>query len=329
MIQRQGTFTIKSGAPMPKRLTRREEAPQRNMGIYVEGMDATIPVKWEQIRPWIPPPPKNFPFRIVDEGCGTGKLLALLGEQFPNAQIVGRDASPFFVRKSVEATKNLKNVVVLESDITKQRFSDQSVTVKIFSSVCHELASFPTYDPSRPIRTLRVSFRELQPKGRIIVRDGFKPDPEMVFLWLDNSRYARRPDRSLLTTRERFFAFRRDFLPVRRISYGRLVGATDDDWRLFLKSEDAQEFLMKKDYIANWNCEIREVSAIWTVGEWEAQLRAAGFVPLVIEPYISPWIVAHRLEGRARLYRWLENGKIVPLPFFPTNLLVVAERPEK
>ncbi|HET8729283.1 MAG TPA: methyltransferase domain-containing protein [Alphaproteobacteria bacterium] len=41
--------------------------------------------------------------RVVDLGCGTGQLTALLGERFPGAAVAGVDSSPEMLAKAAEA----------------------------------------------------------------------------------------------------------------------------------------------------------------------------------------------------------------------------------
>lgn len=304
----------------------RELAEHRNFEVYERGMDATLDLKWQQIAPWIAPPRPGFTDVIVDEGCGTGMLLKRLGETFSQALVYGRDISPHFIAKSLEATRDLANVIVLKSDIVKPGFRDGSVSTKTFSSVWHELYSYRQYDIRVLDRVLKQSFRELRPGGRLIIRNGLRPNPEPVFMWLENHHCSRKPDPSMLSTRERFVKFVRDFRPIRNVSYGLLDIGIDDAWRVLVSSENAYEFLVKKDYYENWDAEMREVFGIWTTEEYRTHMEQTGFRVLCVDPFLNPWMAQHRFEGKVKLFSWRKKGE--PMPFFPTNILAVAEKPK-
>ena len=90
----------------------------------------------------------------------------------------------------------------------------------------------------------------------------------------------------------------------------------------------------KKDYIDNWDSEMHEEFAFWGFSDWKAALQSAGFhiIENPNEPetgsrvYTNPWIVENRWEGKVALYEMGQNGDLEPLPYPPTNIVLVGEK---
>ena len=93
-----------------------------------------------------------------------------------------------------------------------------------------------------------------------------------------------------------------------------------------LRLGDACEFLSKKDYLDNWRSEMHETFCFWSFAEWGAAVERAG---LAVHPashaFTNPWIVQHRYEGKARLYRRAGRG-LAPLDWPVTNMVLAAEK---
>ncbi len=87
----------------------------------------------------------------------------------------------------------------------------------------------------------------------------------------------------------------------------------------------------------NWESELHEAFAFWDFAEWKGALRAAGF-RVIEDPnnpergsrvYTNPWIVQNRWEGKVALFRRRRDGLhdgLQPLPFPPTNMVLVGEK---
>ncbi|OHA47648.1 MAG: hypothetical protein A2806_03460 [Candidatus Terrybacteria bacterium RIFCSPHIGHO2_01_FULL_48_17] len=292
----------------------------RHFSVYEQGMNASMRMKWRDIAPWVVAPEYDSSSYIVEEGCGTGGLLLRLGIRFATTPVIGRDISSHFAQTSAEAVSGLANTAVIQENILKPRFASGSVGTKIFSSVWHELYSYNGYREDVLDMVLEQTYRELIPGGRIIIRDGVKPKNQHVAMWLSPKSYGNLP-----SAREMFMRFVRDFQAVRPVPYGHLQ---TNDYQLFavLGSENAYEFLMKKDYLENWEGEIKEVFGVWTPQEFEQRLISHGFRPLCIKPFRNRWIVEHRLKPVTKLYRFGKKGELITIPFPYTNILVVGEK---
>ena len=139
-------------------------------------MDASLVQKLEDLLPWV------RPGRIVDKGCGTGKLLVELSRRFPGASLVGVDLSRELLRRSDENTYAGGDVQLVLGDAADQQLPDGSADSVIFSSIMHEIYSYSGYDKARIDRALASAARELKPGGRLLIRDGISPDPRPVLL---------------------------------------------------------------------------------------------------------------------------------------------------
>ena len=84
----------------------------------------------------------------------------------------------------------------------------------------------------------------------------------------------------------------------------------------------AAEFVLRKDYRADWDTELIEEYTYMTQREFETEFRKRGLRIVASMPLWNPWIVKKRFEGRFEL-RSL-GGEVLPFP--PTNYLIVGEK---
>jgi hypothetical protein len=84
----------------------------------------------------------------------------------------------------------------------------------------------------------------------------------------------------------------------------------------------AAEFVLRKDYRADWETELLEEYTYFTQAEFERAFRGRGLRIVASMPLWNPWIVQNRFEGRFFLSDVNEN----PLPCPPTNYLIVGEK---
>ncbi len=56
------------------------------------------------------------PAAIVEVGCGTGRLVATLGEKFPGAQVTGVDLSPRMLERARQRVGDAPNVELVHAD---------------------------------------------------------------------------------------------------------------------------------------------------------------------------------------------------------------------
>lgn len=282
----------------------------RDFKIYAVGMDASMADKVRDIGPHI------RPGRIVDKGCGTGTLLTHLSVLFPESEIIGMDLSRELRRMAEGLHYHNHNVAIVMGNIIKQRFPQGSLSTVIYSSVMHEIYSYNGYDRDQIRLALRNTRKELARGGRLIIRDGIKPDTADCRVWM-------RADEE---TSKRFVRFATDFKGKSKtpgIAFEeRVIG--DQTW-FVLSLHEANEFLSKKDYLANWAIEVNEEFGVFTLGEWKSELEACGYRVVQCKSYMNPWILENRYQNRAWLHTD-ENGAPGALLAFPdTTAVIVAE----
>ena len=84
----------------------------------------------------------------------------------------------------------------------------------------------------------------------------------------------------------------------------------------------AAEFVLRKDYRADWGTEVLEEYTYLSQPQFEEAFRSRGLRIVTSRPLWNPWIVQNRFEGKFHLSDLGGN----PLPFPPTNYLIVGEK---
>jgi SAM-dependent methyltransferase len=284
----------------------------RDFAVYSEGMDASLSVKIQDICPWI------VGGYIVDKGCGTGTLLIHLSNLYPKAQIVGMDLSRDLLHRSEGQHYPNHNVAVVMGNIIHKRFAEGTVSTIIFSSVMHEVYSYNGYDRDQIRLALKNAWLELMVGGRIIIRDGVKPENGDRLVWL------RCKDAEL---EERFRKFAREFKGKSAkpgFAYDERVFDGVTHFRMTL--HEANEFLSKKDYLANWAMEVNEEFGVWTTDEWHKELVALGYKVVHCDSYLNPWIEENRYNGHCWLLEDADGKLGAAVPFPDTTGVIVAEK---
>jgi SAM-dependent methyltransferase len=263
-------------------------------------MDASLRQKLDDLLPWV------LPGRIVDKGCGTGKLLVELSRSFPTSAFVGVDLSREFLRRCDENTYHAEDVTFVRGDAAEVQLPSGSATTILFSSIMHEIYSYSGYDQAQVERALASAATELAPGGRLLIRDGVSPGPGRWRLRLLHAQ-----------TRETFRRFAVEFKRGKGAQHRWVSEDTVE-----LSAHLANEFLCKKDYLKSWDIEVHEEFGVRTVNEWRDALGRHGFDLLELCSVVNPWIVQHRYEGQVEL----TDVEGHPIPWPATNVIVAAER---
>ncbi len=325
----------------------------RNYGVYTVGMGqaAVLDVKFTDIKGAV----KEG--KIVDEGCADGALMVRLAASFPDSDIIGIDITGEFVSRVEERQRagDFGNsfVHVYQRNILEPVFAPATIDTVICNSTLHEVWSYGNQADS--VRAyIRDKWTELVPGGRLVIRDVVGPEQreQLVYLKLreDDGVNATREDIHIwlytitaeLSTRARFYRFAYDFLRELRDAGRRgpetqiTFAETDRDGEHYVQVSlaAATEFLSRKDYHDNWQSEMNEEFTFWDFATWQEELRVAGFriVHDTSEPaafsrtYTNEWILKNRLTPYASLYIEV-GGELVLLPFPPTTMVLVGEKP--
>lgn len=111
---------------------------------------------------------------VLDAGCGTGAVLYLLHEKYPDKSYTGIDLSEKMIETAKK--KNMDGVTLIHGDCEELPFERGSFDVVICSQSFHHY--------TRPQMFFDSVSRILKPNGRLILRDMSTPFPPL--LWFFN-----------------------------------------------------------------------------------------------------------------------------------------------
>ncbi|MEO0127270.1 MAG: methyltransferase domain-containing protein [candidate division WOR-3 bacterium] len=197
------------------------------------------------------------PGKIVEFGCGSGFVLKLLSENFPDSMIIGVDKNAQRLEEVVQ--KNLKNVIPVIGDITQKIFPDSTFDTALFIGVLHEIFSYSGREKLR--NTLRIAYDVLKEKGILIIQDFLKPAPKLVAIKFKNKK-----------TTEKFLRFAYDFKP-RKVRFEKI------NRKIKIDIADALEFISKYkiEDERRWKEEMNETHFFFTEKEYFEILKKTGF----------------------------------------------------
>jgi len=260
----------------------------------------------------------HFPVRgrIADMGSGSGRGTFDLASLYDGLELVGVDINPISVERAHEKFKRA-NLSYVVGDISQMVFPANSLDGILDSSVLHHVTSFNNFDVNRVLTTLDNQVAQLKPGGVIVIRDFVIPDgPEHVFLDLPVTD----------GTAALFEIFAREWRssvnPDGPVPFAVLESPRDGFVRFQLTLRAAAEFVLRKDYRADWDTEVLEEYTYLSQAQFEAAFRARGLRIVTSRPLWNPWIVRNRFEKKF----YLSDLNNRPLPFPPTNYLIVGEK---
>jgi ubiquinone/menaquinone biosynthesis C-methylase UbiE len=281
---------------------------------YFAGMDSSMQQK-------VALTTAHFPVRgrIADMGSGSGRGTFDLASLYHGLELVGVDVNPISVERAHEKFQR-PNLSYVVGDISQMVFPANSLDGILDSSVLHHVTSFNNFDVKRVLTTLDNQVAQLKPGGVIIIRDFVIPDgPEQVFLDLPLTDGE-------LSTAGLFEVFAREWRssvnPNGPVPYEALESPRDGFARFQLTLRAAAEFVLRKDYRADWKTEVLEEYTYLSQAQFEAAFRARGLRVVTSRPLWNPWIVRNRFENKFYLSDLDERA----LPFPPTNYLIVGEK---
>lgn len=290
----------------------------RDYTVYTRLMDAALDAKASALFPHFGTVREGAV--IVDAGSGTGQLAELAAREFRGSRVYALDLSHELLDRANDAKTFLH---LLYGNATDQHFPDGTVSVKYFATSGHEIETFGGQGSMRA--AVAVSFRELAPGGRLVIRDFVKPKPCFILMEiLSTVGESDGDDYDRLSADALFHRFHREFAGGDAFAFTKVEREGKSLYRLPL--EWAYEFFLRKDYTANWKSEIQEKYSYWTLEEAKDAFASAGFANVYVLPERNDYIVRNRLEGKIALYDDAE-GTLRPVPFPPTHVVAVGEKP--
>jgi SAM-dependent methyltransferase len=269
-----------------------------------------------------------FPTRghVADMGSGSGRGTYDLACLYPGLTLYGVDINPLSVEFS-QQTYQRSNLRYQTGDIADAVFPVGSLDGVLDSSVLHHVTSFNDFSLARLETCLRNQVAALRPGGVLIIRDFVVPDgPARVVLELptqDGKDTGPIPELSTAALFERFAGtFRSSQHRTGGVPFTRVRASRAGRAGFELTLRDATEFILRKDYRADWDAELLEEYTYYSQAQFEQSLRAHGLRLLASVPIHNPWIVEHRYRGKIALTDL--EGRALPFP--PTNYFVVGEK---
>lgn len=105
--------------------------------------------------------------RVLDAGCGRGRALMLMAQQFPNSRFVGYDLSPEAIEWA-RAQTAAAGITNLEFEVRDLTDFDQTAEPQAFEFV----TSFDAiHDQAKPLNVLKGIHRTLVPGGTYLAQD--------------------------------------------------------------------------------------------------------------------------------------------------------------
>jgi hypothetical protein len=268
---------------------------------------------------------------IADMGMGSGTGSHALAALYPSLDVVGVDLDPEIVALATERYR-LPNLRFVVGDIATQVFEPESIDAILDSSVLHHVTSFGGYEHAAAVRALAVQVLALREHGVLVVRDFVAPgDDDDVYLDLSGDDGDAGDDPASCSTAALMRRFAREFRSL-HAAPGFAVVEIDaaaggpplapGRVRFRLPHRLAVEMLLRKDYRADWEAEVREEYTYLTQSGFESAFARMGLRVLASTPIRNPWIVANRFAGKMALHRL--DGTPMEVP--ATNYVIVGER---
>lgn len=253
-------------------------------------MDAALEAKVKDIEPYL------LPGLVVDRGCGTGAFMKYLAAK--DHKVVGIELADEFVKEKAG---------VIQANVMDPVFADNFVDNIVLSSVMHEVYSYNGYSHIPVVTCLANCARELKPKGRIIIRDIWSPEPGHDGTPPYQYRFQLTP-----TCLERF----RDFIKKSPQYFPHLGKAYNPKRIISLTEAGAVEFLSKKEYIQHWDLELKEIYTSIPLSVYSSIAKTLKLKVIEAKLIRNEWIIQNR---------WTKGVKGQLPPF--TNQLIVLEKP--
>ena len=288
---------------------------------YFAGMDSSMQQK-------VALTTAHFPVRgrIADMGSGSGRGTFDLASLYHGLELIGVDINPVSVQIASEKFVR-PNLSYRVGDISQMVFPENSLDGILDCSVLHHVTSFNDFDVTRVLKTFDNQVAQLKPGGVIIVRDFVIPDgPERVYLDLPENDGTASGSHRELSTAALFELFagtwRSSVAPNGPVPFTRASCPRTGFIRVELTLRAAAEFVLRKDYRADWSTEVLEEYTYLNQAQFEKAFRERGLRVVTSRPFWNPWIVQNRFEDKF----YLSDLNNRPLPFPPTNYLVVGEK---
>ena len=251
---------------------------------------------------------------VVDVGSGSGVLLNLLEEKYPNMKIIGTDISEncLDALNKKKIGENHKWAVMKHNFVTdKLPFFVDNI---IFSSILHEIYSYTKvnrhyYDLSSVRNALKNAYDSLNPGGKLIIRDGVKSKASSYIMRLKSEKAY-----------EAYNKFLYDFKgKVSKVDSVDTFGLKEHTYEVW-----AEDINLLREFACTYTwgpesyaVEVKEQFGYFTITQFKKELTSMGFKVnnKLSRSYLEPGYPEH-----------LKDEIEFPEGFPNTNLIIVAEK---
>jgi len=203
------------------------------------------------------------PGKLIEFGCGSGQVLQMLSEAFPDSLVIGVDISEDALQKAKR--RSLKNVTLIRADVTQRVLRGGCVDTVLFVGSMHELYSF--LGELQVVSSLKIASEILRKGSVLVVWDFLKPRSKQVEIGFKREEIRRR-----------FEGFAQEFEP-------RKVGFIETEQGVSLDIVDAVEFITKyrSPTLKDWKFEMKEVHFFFSMEDYKQVLKGVGFKIVAVE----------------------------------------------
>jgi SAM-dependent methyltransferase len=313
----------------------------RDYSTYIRALDDGAKRKYDFLKPYI----KTG--RVVDIGCATGSILKEMGQdpKLQESDLYGIEASHQLYkicqqRKTNKEFGNDNTFFYQRNIITNKIFKDNSVNTFTSISLTHEIESYSGRESL--LNFLKKIHDQLTPNGVYINLDVIGPEKPNSIIYAKlkekdglntspNKRFKNQKDLKKhldsLSTLSLFKRFATDFgsKEPEKIKYE--IETINNQAYIKTTLRNITEFLSKKNYTDNWQSEMHETFCFWNFKDWQKNLTKVGFrLDVASHTFQNPWIIKNWYEPTTSLYRKTKQGKLQPLDFPNTNILLIARK---
>lgn len=274
---------------------------EKGFEVYSEGMEKSA-VEKARILPHV----KEG--NILEVGCGCGTVLELLSRYQPKSRVYGTDISNAMLKRSKERKYTNDNISIIKADAKEQMFKEKTLDTIIFCSVLHEVYSYSGYSLKSVEDTIENAYKMLKPGGRLIIRDGVKPEEKTVYLKFKKEEVEKK-----------FYRFVEEFGPY-KIKYKKEKSLVK------IKKHDAMEFLSKYIYDENWDIEVKEKFGALTKEEYCGMIEKKGFKIIHSESYLIDFLRKTYYEKDFELFEKDVNGALAKAEYPNSTMIIIAEK---
>lgn len=247
---------------------------------------------------------------IMEVGCGCGTVLELLSRYQPESNVYGTDISDTMLKRSKERKYTNNNITILKAEAKEEVFKEKTLDTIIFCSVLHEVYSYSGYSQKNVEDTIENAYKMLKPNGRLIIRDGVKPEEKTIYIKFKKEEVEKK-----------FYRFAEEFGPY-RIEYKK------EEDLVKLKKHDAMEFLSKYTYNENWDIEVKEKFGALTKEEYCSMIEKKGFKIIHLESYLIDFLRETHYEKDVELFEKDKNGSLTKTEYPDSTMIIIAEKLE-